>query len=70
MSGISGANPYLARTLTEDLVQQAKAARENEANAELARLDEADLREIEREPQSQAAVTLGRPRSLLDRLRR
>jgi hypothetical protein len=69
MGGISGANPYLARTLTDDLVQQAKVAQENEARAERARLDEAELRELEREPNVQAAVTPDRRRGLLDRLR-
>jgi hypothetical protein len=45
MGGISGADPYLARTLTDDLEQQAKVAQENEARAEQAKLDEAELRE-------------------------
>jgi len=69
MSGISGANPYLARTLTDGLVEQAKLAQENEARAERARLDAAELRELERPPDVRAAVTPNRRRGLLARLR-
>lgn len=70
MGGISGANPYLARTLTDDLVQQSKVAQENQASAERVRLDEAELREVERELSGQPPVTVDSRRNLLNRLRR
>lgn len=70
MSGLSGANPYLARTLTPELVEQAEVAQENQARAEQARLDEAELREMERGPEGSATETHGRRGRLLDRLRR
>jgi hypothetical protein len=70
MGGLSGTNPYLARTLTPELVEQAKAAQEHQARAERARLDEAELREVERGPVVAVPDTPGRRRSLLDRLRR
>ena len=69
MGGISGANPFLARTLTDDLVEQAKVAQENEVRGERARLDEAELLELERAPRGQATVTPNRRRGLLDRVR-
>jgi hypothetical protein len=69
MAGLSGANPYLARALTDDLVRQAKVAQENQARVERARLDEAELRELQLGPNGLAAVTPARRRSLLDRLR-
>jgi hypothetical protein len=70
MGGLSGANPHLARTLTPELVDQAEAAQENQARAERAKLDEAELREVERGPGVSAPETPSPRRSLLDRLRR
>jgi hypothetical protein len=68
--GLSGANPYLARALTKDLVRQHKVAQENEARAERARLDASELRELERELEDESPVTVNRRRGLRDRLRR
>jgi hypothetical protein len=59
MGGLSGANPHLARTLTPELVEQAEAAQENQARAERTKLDEAELREVERGPVASAPDTPG-----------
>jgi hypothetical protein len=73
MSGLSGANPYLARRLTGDLARQAEIAQENEARAERAKLDETALSELEGGAQGSepgTPDTPGRRRKVLDRLRR
>ncbi|MCI0582977.1 MAG: hypothetical protein L0227_08800 [Chloroflexi bacterium] len=62
MSGLSGANPYLARALTNDLVRQAKVAQECEARAERAKLDDSELRGLERGPNGHAIVRPARRR--------